>query len=200
MTTERLVKWITFFAVFAMAARISVDTDTWWHLRAGAWILENGSVPQVDPFSYTRFGEPWQYPGWIVEIPMYAIFQTLGPGGLNLWTAFMVTFTFWFIWQTLSGGPFMRAFVIVLAAATAGVYWAARPYLVTFLLAAVYLWILEDYRWGRIKSRSIRMWLLPTLMVLWANSHGGFAVGFLIWGVYFVWELGVVGWGMIRNR
>jgi hypothetical protein len=23
------------------------------------------------------------------------------------------------------------------------------------------------------------------LMVLWANSHGGFAAGFLIWGVYF---------------
>jgi hypothetical protein len=37
-------------------------------------------------------------------------------------------------------------------------------------------------------------------MVLWANSHGGFAVGFLIWGVYFVWELGLVVWRLAKNR
>jgi hypothetical protein len=200
LTTERLVKWITFLAVFAMAARISVDTDTWWHLRAGAWILENMAVPQVDLFSYTRYGELWQYPGWIVEVPMYVIYRTLGPGGLNLWTAAMVTITFWFVWQTLSGGPFLRAFVIVLAAAASGVYWAARPYLVTFLLAAVFLWILEDYRWRRIRLRSWRVWLLPILMILWANSHGGFAIGFLIWGVYFILELGVVGWQGFKGR
>lgn len=182
MTIRRLVPWITFLAVFAMAARISVDTDTWWHLRAGKWILENRAVPQEDPFSYTRLGEKWQYPGWLVEVPMFLIHEAFGPGGLNLWTAGMVTLTFAFLWRTLQGGEFLRAFVLVLAAATSGVYWAARPYLITFLFAAVYLWILEDHRWGRAN----RLGWLPVLMVIWANSHGGFAVGFLLWGVYFV--------------
>jgi hypothetical protein len=165
-----------------MAARISVDTDTWWHLRSGQWILENRAVPQEDPFSYTRLGEKWQYPGWIVQVPMYLIYEAFGPGGLNLWTAGMVSLTFAFLWRTLQGGEFLRAFVLILAAATSGVYWAARPYMVTFLLAAVYLWILEDHRWGRAD----RLGWLPVLMILWANSHGGFAVGFLLWGVYFV--------------
>ena len=63
MTTRRLVTWIVFLAIFAMAARMSVDTDTWWHLRAGQWIVEHRAVPQVDPFSYTRLGDAWQYPG-----------------------------------------------------------------------------------------------------------------------------------------
>lgn len=183
-----------------MAARISIDTDTWWHLRAGAWIVENSVIPQVDPFSYTRFGEPWQYPGWLVEVPMYSIYQWLGPGGLNLWTALMVTLTFWFVWQTLSGGPFLRAFIVVLAAAASGVYWAARPYLVTFLLAAIFIKILEDFRWRRIEYRDWRMWLLPVFMIIWANSHGGFAVGFLIWGVYFSWEVGLVLWQLIKGK
>jgi len=182
----RLVTVITFLAVFAMAARISVDTDTWWHLRAGQWIWEHHAVPYVDPFSYTRLGAAWQYPGWIVEVPMYWIYRLLGPGGLNLWTAAMVTLAFAFVWRTLSGGTFLRAFVMILAVAASGVYWAARPYLMTFLLAAITLWILEDYRGRGYPSEYRRIWWLPVLMALWANSHGGFAVGFILLGVYFV--------------
>jgi len=35
LTLPRMVVAITFVAIFAMATRVSVDTDTWWHLRAG---------------------------------------------------------------------------------------------------------------------------------------------------------------------
>ena len=188
MNTRRLVIWITFLAIFAMAARISVDTDTWWHLRAGQWMVENRSILQVDQFSYTRLGQAWQYPGWLVEVPMYLIYSTFGPGGLNIWTALIVTLSFGFVWKAMQGGVFLRAFVLVLAVTVSGVYWAARPYLVTFLLAAVYLWLLENFRWRR-DAKSIRgLWWLPILMVVWANSHGGFAVGFLLWGVYLAGE------------
>jgi hypothetical protein len=194
MSTRKLVVFITFLAIFAMAARISVDTDTWWHLRAGQWMLENRQIPQVDPFSYTRGGEPWQYPGWLVELPMIALYRLGGPGLLNLWTAAIVTLAFVFIWFTLSGNAFLRAFSLILAATVSAVYWAARPYLVTFLLAAVFLWALEDYRW---RSRD-HLWWLPVLMIVWVNSHGGFIAGFLIWGVYtfyalLTWTLGRLG-------
>ncbi len=184
MNIKRLVTWITFLAIFVMAMRVSVDNDTWWHLRAGQWIVEQRAVPQVDPFSYTRLGESWQYPGWLVEAPMYWLYRAFGPGGLNLWTALMVTLTFACLWPVLSGGPFLRAFVMVLAAAASGIYWAARPYLVTFLLAGVFLLILENFRWRRTMHAGRWLWALPLLMVVWANSHGGFAVGFLLWGVY----------------
>ncbi len=185
MTIRRLVTCIAFLAVFSMAARVSMDTDTWWHLRAGQWMVEHLSLLNTDPFSYTRVDASWQYPGWLVEVPMYLIYRYLGPGGLNLWTAAMVTIAFIFVWPTLSGGEFLRAFVIVLAAATSALYWAARPYLVTFVLSAIFLWVLEDYRW----KRANRLWLLPVLMVIWVNSHGGFLAGFLIWAAYFVGEI-----------
>ena len=200
MSTQRLVTWITFLAVFAMAARISVDTDTWWHLRAGQWIFEQQQVPREDEFSYTRAGEAWEYPGWLAEVPMFIIYRVAGLGGLNLWTAFMVTLTFVFVWQTLSGGAFLKAFTVVLAAAAAGVYWAARPYLVTFLLAAITLWLLEKYRWrGDDESGKFVYWL-PALMILWVNSHGGFLVGFLIWGLYWLSELGAIVWEIFFRK
>jgi hypothetical protein len=188
----RLVTVISFLAIFGMAARISMDTDTWWHLRAGQWIWEHRAVPQFDPFSYTRQGAPWQYPSWIVEVPMYWIYRLFGPGGLNMWTAAIVTLAFAFTWRTLSGGPFLRAFVIVLAVAASGVYWAARPYLLTFLLAAIYIWILEDYRSRGYPPGYKRLFWLPVLMALWANSHGGFAVGFILLGIYLVGAFRIV--------
>jgi len=46
------------------------------------------------------------------------------------------------------------------------------------------LWALESYRWRRSPGTWKRLWWLPLLMVVWVNSHGGFAAGFLIWGVY----------------
>jgi hypothetical protein len=194
MNIRRLVMGITFLAVFAMAARVSIDSDTWWHLRAGQWIIENRAVPQADPFSSTRLGAKWQYPGWLVEAPMYGLYRAFGAGGLNIWTAVMVTLAFVFVWRTLSGGYFLKAFVTILAAVVSGVYWAARPYLVTFLLAAIFLWILEDYRWkAELQPKAARrLWWLPVLMVIWANSHGGFATGFILWGIYWFSEL--AGW------
>lgn len=176
-------------AVFAMAARVAMDTDSWWHLRAGAWMVEHRALMAEEPFSYTRGGTPWRYPGLWVQVWMNLLFTRLGPGGLNLWTAGMVTLTFWFVWRTSPGGVLLKAFVIVLAATTSAIYWAARPYLITFLLAAVFYWLLEGYRAGTRK----RLWWLPILMILWVNSHGAYLVGFLLWGPYLAGE----GWSWL---
>jgi hypothetical protein len=189
---KRLLFCFTMLAVFAMSARISMDTDSWWHLRAGQWIIENHEIPQVDIFSYTRYGQVWKYPGWLVEVPMYWIYQRLGPGGLNLWTAAMVTLAFFFIWQAASGDYFLRAFVIILSATAAGVYWSARPHLVTLLFSAIFLYLLEQFRWKKPGVDYKRLFWLPAIMMVWANCHGGFIVGFLIWGVYFL--DGLVRW------
>ena len=200
MTTRRLVVWITFLAIFAMAARVSMDTDTWWHLRAGQWIVENHQIPRVDHFSYTREGASWEYPGWLVEVPMLWVYQEWGPGGLNILTTLMVTVAFWFVWKTMSGGEFLKAFVIILAATASGVYWAARPYLVTFLLMAVFLSILEDYRWHKDDLHVRRVWWLPVWMVVWVNSHGGFVVGLILWVVYWFSEISLIFWDTFIRR
>lgn len=56
LTLNRLVTAITFIAIFAMAVRVSVDSDTWWHYRIGQWIVEHRAVPPADSFSRTRGG------------------------------------------------------------------------------------------------------------------------------------------------
>jgi hypothetical protein len=171
-----------------MAVQPSVDTDSWWHLRSGAQILENGEILKVDPFSLTRNGESWEYPGWIIQIILYLIFDQFSFAGLNIFTALMVFIAFAFLWATLEGPGLLKAFVILLAAAASGLYWSARPQIITFALTGISIYLLETARKGTLK----KLWVMPILMTIWANAHGGFAVGFLLIGVYFLSSVGEI--------
>ncbi|MGQ0603684.1 MAG: hypothetical protein ACT4QE_18540, partial [Anaerolineales bacterium] len=204
LTLPRLVVALTFLAIFAMAMRVSADTDTWWHLRTGQWIIEHRSVPQTDPFSWTRAGEPWRIPGWIVQVPLYLLFTNFGYAGLNLFTAACVTLTFALVYPTCTGHPLLRAFVLVLAATVSGIYWSARPQIVSLVLAAAFVLILYRWREGRFyggqpQGLSVRLLWLPVLMALWANAHGGFAIGFILIGLTFAGEMLKDTWQVLEQ-
>jgi len=162
------------------AARVSPDPDTWWHLNAGKWMVEHGELLRVDQFSYTRLGEPYPAPGWPVQILLYLVYLAGGIGGLNLLTGFVFTLAFYFVSKALSGNEMLKALALILGAAVSSLHASARPALFTLLFSAMFLWVLEDYRWGR----SNRLKLLPVLMVIWANSHGLALIGFGLVGLY----------------
>src|SRR5690606_29645649 len=46
----------------------------------------------------------------------------------------------------------------------------------SFLLGAVVLYLLHLYT----REERDYLWLIPLLMVLWVNLHGGFAIGFIL--------------------
>lgn len=162
------------------AARVSSDPDTWWHLNAGRWMVEHGELLRVDQFSYTRLGEPYPAPGWPVQILLYLVYLAGGIGGLNLLTGLVFTLTFYFVSKVLSGNEMLKASALILGAAVSSLHASARPALFTLLFSAIFLWVLEDYRW----SRANRLKLLPPLMVAWANSHGLALIGFGLVGLY----------------
>ncbi|MCX8062117.1 MAG: hypothetical protein N3D16_06005, partial [Anaerolineales bacterium] len=186
MSFKSMVLWVTILLVYIMATRNSLDHDTWWHLRVGRWMIENRQILTVDLFSYTRYGADWLYPGWMVEIPMTAIVMTAGLGGVNIASGLLITATLAIILVTTRGNILVRAFLVILVATASSVYWSARPHLVTFLFTSLYLYLLESG--ARIGFSYFRkpLWIfLPILMLVWVNSHGGFIVGFLLFGIYF---------------
>jgi hypothetical protein len=182
---NRLVPFIALLAVFVIAVQPSVDTDSWWHLRSGEWILENKQILTSDPFSLTRQGQPWIYPGWLSQIALFSVFNIFGYAGLDIFTGLMVLIAFAFLWKTLEGKDLLRAFVLLLAAATSALYWSARPQIFTLVLASACLFLLEGARKGKLK----RLWILPLLITLWVNMHGGFIVGYILIGIYFSAEV-----------
>ncbi|MCL4295144.1 MAG: hypothetical protein KJ077_05430 [Anaerolineae bacterium] len=185
LTIPRLLVAILFIAIFTMAVRLPADTDTWWHLRSGQYILENGAVPTTDPFSHTKAGQPWIDHGWLAQLFWYSLFALGGLPGLSLGLALLVTVTFWLVWQVTPGNLYVRAFTMVLGAVTSAVIWVARPQMVSFLLAGLVLFLLEKYK------REGRRWIyaLPLVTLLWVNIHGGYAIAFMLLGVYIVGEI-----------
>lgn len=198
LTLPRLVTALTFLALLAMATRVSADTDTWWHLRAGQWIVEHRAVPTTDPFSFTAAGQPWRYPsaGWMSEVALFWLFTRFGYAGLNLFTAACVLLAFIFVYRACQGPALLKAFVIILAAAVSAIFWSARPQMVSLVLASLFAYVLYRYRWHNVN----RLWLLPVLMLVWANSHGGFAIGFILIALTLAGQALTLAWYRVEQR
>lgn len=184
LTMQRLMVAILFILVFAMAVRVPLDTDTWWHIRSGEYIAEHGTIPRVDPFSHTRGGEAWIDHSWGSQIAIYGVYNLFGgstaPGdsgniGLALYTATLATAGMAFVYLMCEGNVYVRAFMVVLGAAAAAVFWSPRPQMFSFMLGALLLYLLHLYKRDRID----RLWLIPPLILVWVNLHGGFAIGFI---------------------
>ncbi len=181
MSYRAFVFAVVVIAIFVMAASSPVvDSDTWWHLRAGSWMLENHQFLRTDLFSTTRLNQPWIYPGWLAQLSMIASYQLGGLAGLHLWTAIILSITFLLVWLMLEGPLLVRAFVLILAAVTSSVFWSARPHVLSMALTAGILLLLERYT----TRRSRWIWLTVALMALWPNLHGAFATGGLLIGIY----------------
>jgi hypothetical protein len=185
LTVRQLLVAVLFVAIFAMAVRPPTDTDTWWHLKSGQVMWETGRVLRADPFSHTAAGEPWIDHGWLVQILLWPVYQALGLGGLALLLAAVVTAAMALVYRQCKGQPYVAALITLLAAIASSVIWALRPQIISFLLAALVAYILDRYR----RTGNTRLlWLLPVLVAVWVNCHGGFVIAFILMGCYLVGE------------
>lgn len=160
---------------FSQRKLLLADGDTYWHIAAGRWILEHGSIPTSDAFSHTMHGAPWTAHEWLAEIVLAGAF--LG-GGWTLVTA--VTSLAFALAIALLARALLRWLepVHVLGAAMLAVlltvpHLLARPHVLVLPLLIV--WVSELVR-ARQEDRTPAIWLLP-VMTLWANMHGGFTFG-----------------------
>jgi hypothetical protein len=168
------------------------DGDTGWHLRTGEWILAHGRVPRSDIFSFTRSGQPWYAWEWLWDVLFGWLHLHAGMAAVVLASSLVLALTFALLFRLArrsSDALVALALTLVAAAGSAG-HWLARPHLFTMLFTVIFYSILEDSSGASGLPR--RLWLLPPLMVLWTNLHGGFFVGILLVGVYAAGQFAVL--------
>jgi hypothetical protein len=163
---------ILFLGLLAMTARPATDPDLWWHLRTGQWIVNTGHIPHADPFSFTREGSPWVSHEWLSEVIFYGLWKLAGPSALIVFSAIVTSLGFLLLYWRCSGEPYIAAAAVALGAWASAPCWGARPQMFTFLLASLFLWLLE-----RSESRHRLLLWIPPLFLLWLNLHAGFALG-----------------------
>ena len=80
------------------------------------------------------------------------------------------------VYRMCAGNIYSRAFVVIIGAAAAAVFWSVRPQMVSFFLSTVVLYLLYLFK----RQQKDFLWAIPPLMVLWVNLHAGFAIGFIL--------------------
>jgi hypothetical protein len=177
LTIERTAQITIFVLLFALATRIPLDTDTWWHLRSAEHTLTRGMI-YADPFSHTMDGQPWTNHSWLSQIILLGAWRLAGDTGLAVYTALLATLGMYMVYRMSSGSIYIRALALILGAATAAVFWSPRPQMMSFFLSTVLLYILYLYKY----RATDRLWFIPPLMALWGNLHAGFSIGFILLG------------------
>ena len=170
---------IIIILVFSMAARTPMDSDMWWHLRAGEETVTSGRPYLVDTLSYTRYGEKWVSHGWLTEALMYILFKAGGFLALSALVAATASISMAILFLHMDGSPLFKAFLIVLGCMIAAPTWAPRPQILSLVLLAITSFILHHFK----TKKKDYLWVFVPLFILWSNLHGGYTLGLMLIGV-----------------
>lgn len=181
LSTRNIFISFLFASLFILAAREINDPDFWWHLKAGQYMVEIGSVPHSDIFSFTSQGKEWVTHEWLSEVIIYLLYLAGSYALLIVVFAGLVTCAFAIAFLRCQSRPYIAGFAILFAALATAPTWGVRPQMLSFLLTSIFLLLLDRYRSGR---DSKLVFILVPLMILWVNLHSGFAVGLVLIGIY----------------
>src|ERR1017187_8433117 len=130
------------------------DSDVWWHLKTGQYILQHHTLPSPDPFSYTSNSGAPAYPGeeltrqfnltheWLAQALLYALYAAGGFPAVILFRAMLLASICGItgVLAARRSGSFYGGVAAALAVApVATSFTADRPPLLTFLLVAVFV-------------------------------------------------------------
>src|SRR5690349_1734497 len=59
-----------------------LDSDVWWHLASGRWIVANRGVPRLDPFSFASADRPWIDLHWGFQVLLWMVYRAGGVAGV----------------------------------------------------------------------------------------------------------------------
>jgi hypothetical protein len=170
-----------------LSVRLLGDAGIGWHIRTGQQILATHAIPRVDPFSSTMQGQPWFAWEWLYDVVVGQLESTLGLNGVVWVNAIVIAAVFACCFRLLlrHGTDLFVALVLVLLAVSASmIHFLARPHVVSWLFTLVWFAILDASE--REDSKRRALWALPVLMLLWANIHGGFLIGFVLLAIFWL--------------
>jgi hypothetical protein len=175
---------LSLFFIFRGATALFGDSDTGWHIRTGERIISARVLPDTDPFSFSKPGEPWVAWEWGADVLMGATYRISGLAGVALMYGLFIgaAVWMWFRSNRAAGGNLIIAglFFFIMLPITM-MHWLARPHLFSWLFMLGTVWLCE-----RISHRP--KWhdlaLVALMAALWANLHASFFFAPLIALIY----------------
>ncbi|MGQ9571081.1 MAG: hypothetical protein ACUVUQ_09640 [Thermodesulfovibrionales bacterium] len=190
---EKLIAGLFFIAVFVNFLGPIVDVDFPFHLKTGEYIYQHGEIPKDDPFSFPGKGIVTdkkiftlsQY--WLAQVLFYKLYSIAGPSGIILLRAAVLSLFIFLLWFALrKRGLFSSLLIATLVTIILQPSKLDRPQLFSFLLTLILILLLEKFRENPSSAKPL--YLIPPLMFLWSNMHGGFVFGLAVIVIYTISE------------
>lgn len=166
-----------------LMAWTTADPDLWGHVRFGLDTIRDGALPAADPYSFTS-DRPWVNHEWLAEVIMAAAYRADGARGLVALKLLVIALTAGLVVAALRQRRWDPiGHDLLVGAALLGIFGRVhpvRPQLFSVLLCAALLLLLSLADRGRRRL----LVLVPPLLALWANLHGGYLVGLGIAGIW----------------
>jgi hypothetical protein len=152
------------------------ETDLGWQMATGRYIVQHHQIPSTTLFTYTVPGSTWIYPPFSGVI-FYLLYLIGGYAALSWFSALACAATVAMaVWR---GGRVTATFATLAVPAIAFRTVPRADLFTTLLFAAVLVLLVRHY-----EGHTVRLWLLPILMLLWVNLHHGFVAGLVLMGAY----------------
>jgi len=174
---------VFFMMIYGGPKLFSNDGDLGRHITVGNYILDTISVPTHDLFSHTVYGAAFVPHEWLAQVMLAVAHRAMGLSGDVFLAALLAALTILLVYNEIIRRDCHRLvalLVTMLVIVVSSVHWLARPHMFTFFFITVWTYWLERVKCGEEN----RIWFFPLLMLMWANTHGAFFAGFVVWGTY----------------
>ncbi len=172
------------------------ECDFFWHLKTGEWIWQHKSLPSEDPFTYTTpegYSERKHFvltSYWLSQTIYYLSYLAGGTTGIIFLRFIIVVILIVLLLKRKAGDSILYAcFLIIFLIILLNRFPIERPHVFSFLFFPLILYLLDKIRAEDDSSTKKKKYLLlPLLMILWSNMHGGFVLGQAIIILYLITE------------
>jgi hypothetical protein len=152
------------------------DPDLWGYLAYGRLFLEQGQLTNQDVFAYTSAGQHWVTFEYLAHLLLWIVYDAIGHGGLIALKCVVGGAALYYVYCALRAStddPRIWLPLFAMSAATVSRFFLFRPQLFTFAFFAYFVAVLTAH----LRRGDRRLWTLPLVMLIWANTHGGFLAG-----------------------
>ena len=197
------VKWIlglaTFACIFVYHTYPLGLSDFWWHLNTGRWIWINGVIPTDDPFLFSSVSPLDSRAELIIrgyplsQLLFFGTYSLAGANALVILKSLLMTSFYALLWNHFRRSGLHPIAALSIVGTLPLLFFRfdeLRPQVFSFIFTLLLLQLVEDFLAGERSGRPMKryLYLLPAIMLLWANLHRGFIIGIGILFVFLISE------------
>lgn len=184
---QRAHKWVWILIPLLIGIAVAIKTintgfpnsDTYFIIDAGKYIVENGTVPTTNPFViHEGFGVIIQQ--WLFDVLMYGVYRIGGWTGVFVYSIIILgiaAVAMYRFFGLYSQNKTLKVILLSICIAVGSAFAVARPTSLSFLMCLSVVAVMETYR--RNNKWHVLLWL-PLISLLTINIHAA------MWPMLFV--------------